>query len=131
MSEMIAMNDSLDKLIQISANNTSSITQISTVLNGQREELTVLRKELTEFKNWMVDNIPVDSADMKMIKRAVKAKVKSEVGYPSINYRKAIMQCYHHLEDHGKGSELGLTAKIAVPGIMEAIRNWHYVDYDS
>lgn len=131
MSEMIAMNDSLDKLIQISANNTSSITQISTVLNGQREELTVLRKELTEFKNWMVDNIHVDSADMKMIKRAVKAKVKSEVGYPSTKYRKAIMQCYHHLEDHGKGSELGLTAKVAVPNIMKAIKDWHYVDYDS
>lgn len=131
MNEITTMNEGLDKLIQISANNTNSITQIGAVLNSQREELTVLRRELTDFKTWMVDNIHVDSADMKMIKRAVKAKVKSEVGYPSTKYRKAIMQCYHHLEDHGKGSELGLTAKIAVPGIMEAIKNWRYVDYDA
>ena len=131
MSEMIKMDESvLDKMLQVSANNTMSITQIGDVMKQQTVELTTIRKDFAELKTWLVDNIHVDSADMKMIKRAVKAKVKAEVGYPSINYRKAIMQCYHYLEDHGKGSELGLTAKIAVPGIMEALKNWHYIDYD-
>lgn len=131
MTEIAMMNgNNLDKLITISANNTNSITQIGEVLIKQNDELVTMRKEMSELKTWLVDNIHVDSADMKMIKRAVKAKVKEQVGYPSTKYRKAICQLYHDLEEHGKGSELGLTTKIAIPAIMDAIKNWQYRDYD-
>lgn len=118
----------LDKLVQVSANNTLTISQIGEVLRKQADDIGNISAEFSELKTWLVDNIHVDSADKKRIRRAVAAKVKEEVGTDKEKRAKAFSQLYHYLEDHGKGSELGETKKIAVDTVLAAIPNWRYRD---